>query len=100
MSKLSWLCPIGVPVSTLILSRNGLLLPKGSKHLPHATLVPNADNAERMQLTKLTGPDHSDAWDRELQQHAAVHSHSQQRRKQAANTVQSIPEAKPSVKIN
>lgn len=94
-SKASWLCPIGVPISTLILSRNGLFLPKGSKHLPHATLVPNADRAERMQLTKLTGPDHPDAWDRELQQHAAIHSHPQQQRKQAANTVQSIPEAKP-----
>lgn len=32
-SKASWLCPIGVPLSALILSRNGLFLPKGSKHL-------------------------------------------------------------------
>lgn len=67
---------------------------------PHVTAMPNADSAERRQLTKPTGPDHPGTWDRELQQHAAIFSHSCHRRKQATNTVQSIPEAKPPVEIH
>lgn len=98
-----WLCPMEDPTSAPILIRRDFFLTKGLPHPlphPHVTAMPNADSAERRQLTKPTGPDHPGTWDRELQQHAAIFSHSRHRRKQATNTVQSIPEAKPPVEIH
>lgn len=91
------------PSEALILFRSDFFLTEGLPHplpLPHGTAMPNADSVERRQPTKTTCPDHPGTQDRELQQHAATSSHSHQRGKQATNTVQNIPEAKPPVEIH
>jgi len=49
------------PTSALILFRIDFFLTQGLLHPlphPHVTAMPNADSAERRQLTKTTGPGH------------------------------------------
>lgn len=56
-----------------------LFLTKGLQNTFPCTVVLNADSAERMQLTKITGSGHPGAADRARRQHAAIPTHTASR---------------------